>query len=1372
MTSPHAELDRLKPPERAVLRLKALIGPGPGTGKTVFMDCLNRSRLATPAWTTKTLTSALEDLRKKGLLDEELACSPEIMHPLAVEALASPEGPAMIEAIRAIWPPDDPRRYYDSRLMEANTFRWMRLAVLLNDEAEFKRMSELRGRWSHHSASVIEQAFAGIPVGAAWLASRTPSFQFAILSAKADRLIATGIAASDYGELMEYCRHDPVMSVVCWPMIADFDVLNGRLAALAELVAAPLPEGLPDDIPVAFSAVHALLSGEVVPAVNRFAEALRLRRKSTRKRKAQLPGYVGLLHLCALLAADDAGLHPEIEAALETKEVHVGHYAVHAVLDLARNRTKAAREAVQYGIAMIAMMRDPPPVSTGLLAVAAFLIDPALAKQHAGRFVALFRRVEQTMPLAARMLAEVLERIADDKAPYGAYLSRPGWEISFRFTSLIAVKPPWERTLESIEAMLNPAKPVQPAAVAKTKRLVWRIDAASGGIEVQEQAQQARGWSAGRNVALKRLSQGDPKLDYLDEFDRRATRTIHHTSEGWYGYGEDQYELLPEKTLPALIGHPRVFDKLNPTQPVELVEGRAELVLSSAKTGFRLMLSHEADRPNAFIEVETPNRWRVVVIDAKAVEAASLLGAKGITVPASARERLAALARLHAPDLPLRVDTAEIEDGTAIDGDPASVVRLSRFGEGLKVSLVVRPLGAGGPHFLPGLGGRMVTARNGAPQSIATQNIRARRDLEAEKRNARSLAESCPSLGGEGPEWVLDDLLSSLEFLAELQALPTPPAMEWPEGQPLSLRGEASAKRFKASVKGAENWFTLGGSVAIDEDLVLDLKDLLTRLDRMEGRFVPLDGGGFLALDHHFRQQLERLRRLGDGLKIPIVAGVAVREMLEDAGSLKADSRWKDFTRRLDEAGSWQPRLPAGFEAELRDYQMDGFVWMSRLARWGAGALLADDMGLGKTVQAIAVMQAKAAEGPSLVVAPTSVCGNWEAELARFAPGLKCHRLAEAGDRNETLGGLGPGDVLIASYGLLGREEEKLAAVTWATAILDEAQAIKNADTQRAKASQRLNAGFRLALTGTPVENDLDEMWSLFRFINPGLLGSRDAFGRRFATPIERDNHAGTKAALRALIHPFLLRRTKAAVLAELPARSEQTLLVEMGEEERAFYEALRRRALERLEETAGERTRIHILAEITKLRQACCHPALAAADAGVPCAKLDTLLELVEELRKGRHRALVFSQFVGYLGKVRAALDAAGVTYQYLDGSTPARDRESRVAAFQAGEGELFLISLKAGGFGINLTAADYVVHLDPWWNPAVEDQASARAHRIGQQRPVTVYRLIVKDSIEEGIVALHRRKRDLADALLEGADSSGRLSEEDLLNLIRGEG
>ncbi len=308
-------------------------------------------------------------------------------------------------------------------------------------------------------------------------------------------------------------------------------------------------------------------------------------------------------------------------------------------------------------------------------------------------------------------------------------------------------------------------------------------------------------------------------------------------------------------------------------------------------------------------------------------------------------------------------------------------------------------------------------------------------------------------------------------------------------------------------------------------------------------------------------------------------------------------------------------------------------------------------------------------------------------------------------------------------------------------------------------------------MSGTPIENYLDELWSLFNTINPGLLGSRDGFQRRFAGPIERDRKAPARDTLRALIRPFILRRTKSAVLTELPPRTEQTVAVQLPEDERAFYEAMRRKAMENiaaLDGPPGQR-KIHILAEIGKLRRLCCHPAMIDPKTPLESAKLAAFLALTDELLRNRHKALVFSQFLGHLEKVREALDARGVRYHYIDGSVPAQERAARVAAFQAGEGDLFLISLKAGGTGLNLTAADYVIHLDPWWNPAVEDQASGRAHRIGQNRPVTVYRLIVEDSIEERILELHGDKRDLAADLLEGTETSGRLSEEDLLALIR---
>jgi SNF2 family DNA or RNA helicase len=348
-------------------------------------------------------------------------------------------------------------------------------------------------------------------------------------------------------------------------------------------------------------------------------------------------------------------------------------------------------------------------------------------------------------------------------------------------------------------------------------------------------------------------------------------------------------------------------------------------------------------------------------------------------------------------------------------------------------------------------------------------------------------------------------------------------------------------------------------------------------------------------------------------------------------------------------------------------------------------------------------------------------------------------------------------DVIVVSYGLLQLESSLFEGVRWHTIVLDEAQAIKNAHTRRSRAVMALRGDFRMAATGTPLENHLGELWNLFRFINPGLLGTSDQFNLRFAGPIEKasDKRAelAARTRLRRLTQPFILRRTKAQVLSELPPRTEIVLPVELSAEETALYESLRRDAL----------------AEMMKLRRACCNPQLVAPDSGIRSSKLEAFARLVDELLENRHKALVFSQFVDHLTLLRRHLDERGIRYQYLDGATAMHERKRRVDAFQAGDGDLFLISLKAGGVGINLTAADYVIHMDPWWNPAVEDQASDRAHRMGQQRPVTIYRLVARHTIEEGIVDLHRHKRDLADSLLEGTDVAARLSPGDMLEMLQ---
>jgi len=449
--------------------------------------------------------------------------------------------------------------------------------------------------------------------------------------------------------------------------------------------------------------------------------------------------------------------------------------------------------------------------------------------------------------------------------------------------------------------------------------------------------------------------------------------------------------------------------------------------------------------------------------------------------------------------------------------------------------------------------------------------------------------------------------------------------------------------------------------------------------------------------------------------------------------------------------------LPAGLQAVLRDYQRQGVDWLCLLRDAGIGALLADDMGLGKTLQTICALQ-----GRTLVVAPTSTLHNWAAELARFRPDLRVH--SYHGPKR----GLDPAaDVTLTSHALLRLDREALAAATWDTLVLDEAQAIKEPTTALAAAAFSLPARWRVALSGTPVENRLTELWSLCHFCNPGLLGGRKDFILRHARRIEAGQPRAA-AELQAKIRPFVLRRRKSEVARELPARTDLILRCTLDPQERAVYDSLRLAThAELASRLAAGLDTIEALELLLRLRQAACHLALVPGQQATRSSKQDRLLEHLGEITGAGHRALVFSQWTAFLDLVAAALDAAGLAYVRLDGRTA--DRGEVVARFQADDGPpVMLVSLRAGGTGLNLTAADYVYLLDPWWNPAVEDQAADRSHRIGQARPVFVHRVVAEDTVEERILELHARKRALAVAAIDGAPAAP-LTREDLLELLR---
>ncbi|WP_299444720.1 DEAD/DEAH box helicase [uncultured Phycicoccus sp.] len=584
----------------------------------------------------------------------------------------------------------------------------------------------------------------------------------------------------------------------------------------------------------------------------------------------------------------------------------------------------------------------------------------------------------------------------------------------------------------------------------------------------------------------------------------------------------------------------------------------------------------------------------------------------------------------------------------------------------------------------------------------------------------------------------------------------------------------------------ATDWFDLGISVTVAGEDV-PLAPLIEALARGHEHLI-LDSGTWFALD---RPELESLRRLveearslqdkpSDPLRISAVH-VGLWEELAALGVVEEQSdRWRSTVGRLVDGTGVEPaELPAGLDATLRPYQVEGFRWLSLLWDIGLGGVLADDMGLGKTIQMLAMVQRAYERGelehPVLVVAPTSVLSTWAGEAARFAPELRTVVVerTRGKERRSLESAIEGAHLVITSYTVARIDEAAWRSRPWAAVVLDEAQFVKNHQAKTYQAVRRLTARAKFAITGTPLENSLMDLWSLLSIVAPGLHPRPGAFKEQWATPIERDGDADRLGTLRRRIRPLMLRRTKEAVATELPPKQEQILTVDLHPRHRAVYDRHLQRERQRLlgliDDLDGNR--MAVLRALTALRQMALDPALVDAEyAGLAAsAKVDALVEHVTELAEEGHRALVFSQFTGFLGIVRERLAAEGIAYEYLDGRT--RDRADRIAAFREGAAPVFLISLKAGGFGLTLTEANYVFVLDPWWNPAAEAQAIDRAHRIGQTQPVNVYRMVSRDTVEEKVVALQARKRDLFTRVVdEGAAMSTALTADDLRDLLSG--
>jgi superfamily II DNA or RNA helicase len=874
-------------------------------------------------------------------------------------------------------------------------------------------------------------------------------------------------------------------------------------------------------------------------------------------------------------------------------------------------------------------------------------------------------------------------------------------------------------------------KPLPEAEASSSGRVAYRFHTTSGGLALERVVIHAGG-EAPLESTLSALATGRSSGPPVSpsRVDLTVESLLGPTREGALPRG------ILRSLLPVLEGHAEVsLDGEAVATAREPLSGCARV--SDDGAGFRLRVGYEPaperDLGGGFALCQGAIRELApLALDGR--EREELLGPGRHVSADEAATLVADVLPALARRMPVHVDSERLPRGQRVP--PRLVVETTRAGEGLSV---LATLVYGDPPCARIDAGRLVHLRGAIPL----------RDEEAEGRLLTRLRNVLGLVPGHRSELSPEAALPFVERLERFEASvegdahrafrllpPLEPALE--------VEGDGFRVRFRSA----------GGREA-DADAVLGAF-------RRGEALVPLAGGGFAPLPADWLARFGG--PLADLLAARTPSGRVPTALLPDLARLCAllDQPPPPGYERLAalSRGDWpETPLPQDLTAELRPYQREGVRWLAFLGNAGLGALLADDMGLGKTLQALAALA-----GRTLVVAPTSLLGNWQDEIARFRPALETSVYHGAGRSLDE-----EAAVTLTTYAILRRDRDALAAREWDTLVLDEAQAIKNPESQVAQAAFAVPAARRITLTGTPVENRLDELWSQLHFLNPGLLGGRSDFDERYARPIAAGD-AAVAERLRLRIRPFVLRRRKQDVAPELPPRTELVLHAVLSAEERALYDAVaaatREEVLEKLASEGGGGV-MAALEALLRLRQACCHPRLLPGQTLEQSAKLELLIDRLDTCVAEGHKALVFSQWTSLLDLVEPRLREAGLGFTRLDGST--RDRAGVVAQFQDDAGPpVFLISLRAGGVGLNLTAADHVFLLDPWWNPAVEEQAADRAHRIGQDKPVFVHRLVAAETVEERILALQQKKRGLADAALSGAGTAAALTREDLLALL----
>ena len=795
--------------------------------------------------------------------------------------------------------------------------------------------------------------------------------------------------------------------------------------------------------------------------------------------------------------------------------------------------------------------------------------------------------------------------------------------------TLLPGKPMWAYALRQLRKVT--AKTAQ-TDEEQEYRTIWIVDFDDQEIYCKEQKQGKRGWTKGRKMKWTELIR-PTKANMLAPADRRAIAGLtlfdgKPLSASMY-YSDDMIHPSFGRILYEIADHPRVYLGERKRIPLQINRAEAQLQVTDTPEGILLRFDPPIDKHGYVWRKETPTRYNVYHLTEEQAQMAFSIG-EGIEIPNSERAVIETLVEEIRPQVNVQSTFDLIdEDLETLPGSPTPCFHLLPFGDGYKIELYVKPLPGEGFYFKPG---------DGLPRSIIVlDNGRylLDRPLNVETEEAAAAILACPTLSRtpqENYEWIVDHTQTALRILLELRHLVLEglATIEHPKGEKLRITGVAGQDELSIRVGKSRDWFEVDGGLTVDEQKVADLALLFEHLkNQRDNPFIELGDGEFLAITDELRDKVLAMEGLlherGGKLALPTLAAGAFAEVAEDLREIEFDDSWQTAVDRIRAAGNLRPRIPKNFNAELRDYQKEGFRWMMRLAEWGVGGCLADDMGLGKTVQALAVLTARQEAGPSLVIAPASVTRNWLRETERFAPALIPVLIASSTD-TELLPQLGKGDVALVSYGLLPFIGEALEDIEWGNIVIDEAQAIKNAATKRAKVVQSLRGDFKLATTGTPIENHLGELWSLFRFLNPGLLGSKAAFNEKYNRPIAQNNDEERRLALKNIVKPFILRRRKDQVLTELPPKTEIVLSVDLSEEEKALYEAMRRHALKEIAAADEQQKRFTVLAQLTRLRQAACHPRLVRPNSKIGSAKLELVGETLLEILENGHKALIFS--------------------------------------------------------------------------------------------------------------------------------------------------